>query len=146
MRERRLAREVAVQALYEIAQSETSWERALAANVERREASPDVAAYAEDLVRGARDHRDEIAVLLREALTHWDLERVAVVDRCVLEVGATEILYFPDVPVRVVIDEALDVVRKFSSDESAAFVNGVLDRIARDAARRAADADRAARG
>ena len=146
MRERRLAREVAVQALYEIAQSETSWERALAANVERRDASPDVAAYAEDLVRAVRDHHDEIAGLLREALLHWDLERVALVDRCVLEVGAAEIIYFPDVPVRVVIDEALDVVRKFSSDESAAFVNGVLDRIARDAARRAADADRAHRG
>ena len=146
MRERRLAREVAVQALYEIAQSDIAWERALGTNVERRAANDTVAAYATRLVQSVTDHRDEIAAVLRAALLHWDLERVALVDRCVLEVGTAEILYFPDVPVRVIIDEALDVVRKFSTDESVAFVNGVLDRIARDAARRAADTDQAARG
>lgn len=146
MRERRLAREVAVQALYEIAQSGIAWEQALATNVERRAANDTVAAYATRLVHSVTGHRDEITEVLRAALLHWDLERVALVDRCVLEVGTTEILHFPDVPVRVIIDEALDVVRKFSTDESAAFVNGVLDRIARDAARRAADTDQAARG
>ena len=78
---------------------------------------------------------------LVQALEHWDLGRVALVDRCVLEVGAAEILFFPDVPLKVAIDEAVDVVRKFSTDESGAFVNGVLDRIARDdeASRAAAD-------
>ena len=76
---------------------------------------------------------------LEQALENWDLQRVALVDRCVLEVGAAEILYFPDVPLRVIIDEAVDVVRKFSTDESGAFVNGVLDRIAREASRSAAD-------
>lgn len=146
MRERRLAREVAVQTLYEVAQSDVAWQRALAANAERRAATDPVTAYAARLVESVTDHRDEITALLRAALLHWDLERVALVDRCVLEVGTAEILHFPDVPVRVVIDEALDVVRKFSTDESAAFVNGVLDRIARDAARRAADTDQAARG
>ena len=146
MRERRLAREVAVQALYEIAQSGIAWEEALRANVERRGANAAVAAYARQLVESVTQHRDEIAALLQGALLYWDLERVALVDRCVLEVGTAEIHHFPDVPVRVVIDEALDVVRKFSTDESAAFVNGVLDRIAREAARRSADTDQAARG
>src|SRR5262245_4879824 len=146
MRERRLAREVAVQALYEIAQSGIPWAEALRANVERREAGADVAAYAERLVRAVTMHRDEITALLRGALLHWDLERLALVDRCVLEVGTAEILHFPDVPVRVIIDEALEVARKFSTDESAPFVNGILDRIAREAARRAAGTDQAARG
>ena len=54
-----------------------------------------------------------------------------MVDRCVLEIGAAEILKYDDVPVAVVIDEAVAIVRKFSTDESGAFVNGVLDRIAR---------------
>lgn len=146
MRERRLAREVAVQTLYEIAQSDAAWPRALGDNIARRAANAAAAAYAERLVQCVSNHRDEIVALLRAALLYWDLERVALVDRCVLEVGTAEILYFPDVPVRVVIDEALDVVRKFSTDESAAFVNGVLDRIARESARRAADTDQAARG
>jgi N utilization substance protein B len=134
MRERRLAREIAVQALYEIAQSGTAWQRALQANVERREAPPMVGAYAGRLVECVQARQDAIAARLRGALQHWDLERVALVDRCVLEAAAAEILFFPDVPVRVSIDEAVDVARKFSSDESGAFVNGVLDRIARDAA------------
>jgi len=105
-----------------------------------------VAAYAERLVQAVTMHRDEITALLRGVLLHWDLERLALVDRCVLEVGTAEILHFPDVPVRVIIDEALEVVRKFSTDESAPFVNGILDRIAREAVRRAAGTDQAARG
>ena len=134
MRERRLAREVAVQALYEIAQSGASWQSALQANVERRAAVAAVAAYAGRLVGAVDAHRDEIAACLRGVLQHWDLERLAIVDRCVLEVATAEILFFPDVPPRVSIDEAVEVARKFSSSESAPFVNGVLDRIARDRA------------
>lgn len=133
MRERRLAREVAVQALYEIAQSGIPWKRAVAANVERREASAETARYAERLVSTVREKEGPIEAALRQALQNWDLERLSLVDRCVLEVGTAEILYFQDVPLEVVIDEAVDVVRKFSTDESGAFVNGVLDRIARDA-------------
>jgi N utilization substance protein B len=139
MRDRRLAREVAVQTLYEMAQAQAPWSRALQANVERREANRDAAAYAERLVSTVQSQRQAITAALEQALENWDLQRVALVDRCVLEVGAAEILYFPDVPLRVIIDEAVDVVRKFSTDESSAFVNGVLDRIARDASRSAAD-------
>ncbi len=134
MRERRLAREVAVQALYEIAQSGAAWQHALQANVERREAVASVAAYASRLVEAVHTYRGAIESRLRGALQHWDLERVALVDRCVLEMAAAEILYFDDVPTRVSIDEAVDVARKFGSDASGSFVNGVLDRIARDAA------------
>jgi N utilization substance protein B len=133
MGDRRLAREVAVQALYEIAQSGISWRGALAANLERREAGPATAQYAERLVATVQTRRAAITAAMQQALENWDLQRLALVDRCVLEVGATEILFFPDVPLKVVIDEAVDVVRKFSTDESGAFVNGVLDRIARDA-------------
>jgi len=133
MGDRRLAREVAVQTLYEIAQSGIFWHSALESNLERRDARSDTAHYAERLVSTVRTQRETITAALQQALENWDLERLALVDRCVLEVGAAEILFFPDVPLKVVIDEAVDVVRKFSTDESGAFVNGVLDRIARDA-------------
>jgi len=141
MGDRRLAREVVVQALYEIAQSGADAPRVLAANLERRAAQAPVRAYAERLLREVEARRAEIAAKLTAALQHWSLERVALVERCVLEVGAAEILGFPDVPVAVTIHEAVDIARKFSTDESGAFVNGVLDRIARDAARAAAATD-----
>ena len=133
MGERRLAREIVVQSLYEMAQSGTDEERALQANLERRGGPAAARAYAERLLRQVGARRAEVAAKLTGALQHWSLERVGLVERCVLEVGVTEILYFPDVPVAVAIHEAVDIARKFGTDESGGFVNGVLDRIARDA-------------
>lgn len=130
MGDRRLAREIAVQTLYEIAHTEETFERAWRTNVERRAAGDDVARYAERLLATVTAHRDAIQVQLRAALANWSLERVALVDRCVLEVGCAEILYHEDVPVKVALDEAVEIARKFSTTESGAFVNGVLDRIA----------------
>ena len=142
MGDRRLARELVVQSLYEIAQSGTDWRRALEANLERRAAARGpVRAYAERLLREIEARREEIAVKLAESVTHWSLERVALVERCVLEAAAAEILYFPDVPAAVAIHEAVEIARKFSTEESGGFVNGVLDRIARDADRTPAAAD-----
>jgi N utilization substance protein B len=129
--DRRVAREVAVQTLYEIAHTEEPFERALESNVERRRGNAGVRAYAERLVSTVEAHRQAIHEQLAGAIDNWSIERVAMVDRCVLEVGCAEILYFPDVPVAVVIHEAVDIARKFSTDESGPFVNGVLDRIAR---------------
>jgi N utilization substance protein B len=130
---RRLAREIAVQALYEVAQSETSWRQALDANVERRHGDDTARAYAARLLEAIEVRRDDIRDRIDAALANWSWERVALVDRCVLQVAAAELLTFPDVPLRVSIDEAVEIARKFSTDDSGAFVNGVLDRIAHDA-------------
>jgi N utilization substance protein B len=78
------------------------------------------------------DHREEIDKVLREALTRWDLKRLAVIDRCVLRIGVAELLYEPEAPTRVVLDEAIEIAKQFGSSESGRFVNGVLDRVARD--------------
>jgi len=131
--DRRVAREVAVQALYEIAHTEESFERALESNVERRRGNAAVRAYAARLLAAVDAHRDDIRAQMAAAIDNWSPERVAMVDRCVLEVGCAEILYFADVPVAVAIHEAVAIARKFSTDESGPFVNGVLDRIARAA-------------
>jgi len=131
MSDRRMAREVAVQALYEMDQTDTAWPRPLADNAARRNANEAARAYAERLLRAVDEHRAEIRAALAAAIENWSLDRVAMVDRCVLELATAEILYFDDVPVGAAIDEAVAVVRKFSTDESGAFVNGVLDRIAR---------------
>jgi N utilization substance protein B len=129
--DRRLAREVAVQALYEMDQTDTAWPRPLAENALRRNASDAARAYAERLLRTVDTKREAIRATLAAAIDNWSLERVAMVDRCVLEIATAEILYFEDVAVATIIDEAVAVVRKFSTDESGAFVNGVLDRVAR---------------
>jgi len=128
--DRRVAREVVVQTLYEIAHTEESYGRALDSNIERRRGSAAVRAFADRLLQAIAEHRDEIRAQLAGAIENWSLERVALVDRCVLEVGCAELLYFPDVPVAVVIHEAVDIARKFSTDESGPFVNGILDRVA----------------
>ncbi len=131
MSDRRLAREVAVQALYEMDQTGEAWPRPLADNALRRHASPTALAFAERLVRAVVENRDAVQATLVGALENWSYERVAMVDRCVLQLGAAELLFFDDIPVAVVIDEAVAIVRKFSTDESGGFVNGVLDRIAK---------------
>ena len=75
---------------------------------------------------------EEIDQILRDALTRWDLKRLAVVDRCVLRIGVAELLYESEVPTRVVLDEAIEIAKQFGTNESGRFVNGVLDRVARD--------------
>lgn len=132
MSTRRLAREIAVQALYEMAQSGIAAGLAVDSNCARREAPPEARRYADRLVQSVLEHREAVRQRLVAVMQNWDWDRVALVDRCVLEAGVVELLHFPDVPVKVVLDEAVRVARKFSTDESGAFVNGVLDRIARD--------------
>ena len=141
MTERRKAREIAVQTRYEMAQRGVGFQDPLLANLERRGGGAAVRAYAERLLRTLAEHGDEITSRIAAALSNWSLERVALVDRCILEIGCAEILYFQDVPMRVVINEAVEIAKKFSTDESGAFVNGILDRVARTEATQPRPAD-----
>lgn len=88
-------------------------------------------AYTATLVRGVVAHQAEIDVLLAEASEGWSLERMPAVDRNVLRLGVYELLYVDDVPDAVAISEAMTLVRDLSTDESPAFVNGVLGAIQR---------------
>ena len=87
--------------------------------------------YAEELVCGYLEHRDSIDRWIQEVAQNWRLERMAHVDRNLLRIAAYEILYREDVPVLVSIDEAVEIARRFGSEASAAFVNGILDALAR---------------
>ncbi len=88
-------------------------------------------AYYEATVRGVWDRRREIDRLIRSAAENWRLERMAVVDRNILRLGAYEIRCAEEIPDAVAINEAVDLAKRFGSEESGAFVNGLLDRIAR---------------
>jgi N utilization substance protein B len=88
--------------------------------------------YAARLSQLVAEHGDEIDEVLQAALTRWELKRLAVIDRCVLRIGVAELLYEPQVPTRVVLDEAIEIAKQFGTSESGRFVNGVLDRVAHD--------------
>ena len=83
--------------------------------------------YALELLLGIRTKIEEIDSAIGESATNWRLERIAGMDRNLLRVGIYEILYATDVPTQVAINEAVEIAKRFGSDESAAFINGVLD-------------------
>jgi transcription antitermination protein NusB len=91
-----------------------------------------VRGFAEDLFRVATDRVAEIDKLIEGHAEHWRMERMAAVDRNLLRAGVAEFLGYPETPRAVVINEALEIARKFSSLESVQFVNGVLDSVAKD--------------
>ena len=99
---------------------------------EHKSAEGEVRGFAEDLFRVATDRTGEIDKLIEGHAAHWRMERMAAVDRNLLRAGVAEFLGYPDTPRAVVINEALEIARKFSSPESVQFVNGVLDSVAKD--------------
>ena len=96
------------------------------------DAPAEARAFAATLVSGVRERLTGIDSAIAEASEHWDIPRMGIVDLTVLRIGVYELLERPDTPVGVIINEAVEIARKFSSDECGRFVNGVLDRIAGD--------------
>jgi N utilization substance protein B len=84
------------------------------------------------LIRGVAEHRDRLDAAIAVRATGWTLERMPVLDLSVLRIGAFELAQRPDVPVAVVIDEAVELAKRFSTDSSGRFVNGVLSSLAED--------------
>jgi transcription antitermination factor NusB len=135
MRRRTRAREAAIQFLYQLdLRGESALEgleefldgrEGLARDDEGRE-------FAERLVRGTREHVTEIDDLLRAIARNWELRRMAVVDRNVLRMAVYELLHCDDIPPKVTINEAIELGKRFSTANSGAFINGILDRIRLD--------------
>jgi N utilization substance protein B len=93
------------------------------------EISPDAKPFAEQLAQGVLVHLTELDELLQRVTDHWSVDRMAVVDRNVLRCALFELLYLDDIPAKVTINEAIEIAKRFGSEESGAFVNGILDRI-----------------
>jgi transcription antitermination protein NusB len=136
---RTTAREAALQMLFAIEATGSDAEQAifdfwreLPGDAEGRE-------YADQLVRGVRQDLERIDERIRSASQNWRLERMARIDRNALRLGAYELQTRTDVPRAVILDEAVELAKRFGSDESSKFVNGVLDRIADDLGRKDTD-------
>ena len=128
-RDRTRARAWALQVLYrwEMESASSDPRDALRQVLESRRVAPDRREYLERLVKTVAEHLEEIDGALRGALENWRLERLGTVDRCILRLSAAELLYMPDVPERVAVQEGVRLAERYGSDESAGFVNGVLD-------------------
>ena len=133
MGRRRQARELALQLLYQLdVRGEPDPGPVIDAFWQREPADDDVRAFADALVRGVKANQAKIDELIGRFAEHWELERMAVVDRNVLRAGIWELLWGVDVPPKVAINEALEIARRFSTEESTGFINGLLDRVRRE--------------
>ena len=135
---RRKGREAALKILFQMDLAESQADEAIDAYWENFDLEAEGDEYADLLVQGVDQHRDQVDETIQEASARWRLERMARVDRNALRIGTYELLYCPDVPTRVILDEAIELGKRFGSEDSGAFINGVLDRVAQ-AVRSAAD-------
>ena len=128
---RRKSRELALQMLFQAdlgGQPAEEVQRTFWA--ERATVEGETRSFADQLFSVARERAAEIDALIEQHAEHWRMERMAVVDRNLLRAGVAEFLGFPETPRPVIINESLEVARKFSGPESVHFINGVLDGIA----------------
>jgi N utilization substance protein B len=132
---RTTAREAALQMLYAVEATSGGAEhvigdfwRELPGDAEGRD-------YADSIVRGVAENTPHVDELIRTASKNWRVERMTRVDRNILRIGAWELEQSRDVPRAVIIDEAVELAKRYGTEESSAFVNGVLDRIAEDCGR-----------
>jgi transcription antitermination protein NusB len=126
---RRRAREIALQVLYQLDLRPGEPEEALNLYFENFRPSDQAREYCRRLIDGVLENREEIDRLIEENSENWTLKRIAVVDRNILRISAFELLHCPDVPFRVSLDEAIELAKKFGTDDSGSFINGILDRI-----------------
>lgn len=129
---RRRAREHALQILFQL---DIRKEKPSAAVLKHfwAEHKPDeeIKVFTEEIVKGTYKHLDKINDHIHKCAKNWSLDRMAVVDRNVIRMAVYEILYRLDIPTSVTINEAIEIARKFGTDESGSFVNGILDSVAR---------------
>jgi N utilization substance protein B len=85
--------------------------------------------FADPLIRGSLEHRDEADALIKKHARNWELHRIAAVDRNILRLAIYEMLHRDDIPPVVSINEAVDIAKKFSTQDSGKFVNGILDKV-----------------
>jgi N utilization substance protein B len=136
MGSRRKAREAAVQMLYQLDLSGELDVDAVLLAYEKHFATPgEHDPFSLELVRGCHAALAAIDAKIREVSRHWRLERMARVDRNILRLATFELMHLPDVPRKVTLNEAVELAKRYGDENSPAFINGVLDRIASELAK-----------
>lgn len=128
---RRKAREFALQMLYQFDVS-NEFEHLINEFWSNKDVPPDVKEFADNVVEGVVKNMESIDEMITRSAENWSFDRMALVDRNIMRIAAYEILFIKDIPVKVTINEAIEIAKRFGGEESCAFINGILDRIIRD--------------
>ncbi|MBF8275402.1 MAG: hypothetical protein HW390_475 [Candidatus Brocadiaceae bacterium] len=129
MRNRTIARELALQALYQLDLRSDYMTGDIEAFCKENTDKQDIYQFAMSLIQGCRSHKEEIDEKISRVAEHWDMHRMAIIDKNILRLGVYELQYREDIPPKVSINEAIDLAKKFSTKNSGTFVNGILDKI-----------------
>ena len=129
---RRRARVACLQALYRAEVVGDSMETVTGELAKDSKLPEEIRSYASHLLALVTQYRKEVDAVLEAAVQRWELKRLAVLDLCVLRIGAAELLFEPGLATEIILNEAIEIAKRFGSNESGRFVNGVLDRVAKD--------------
>lgn len=127
MGKRRIARELSLQGLYAIEVSGNPLQSILDDLAKENEADEETFAFASQLIRETLNHAEALDKEMIPVVKNWEISRIALIDRLILRLALCEIIYFPEIPPKVTLNEAIDLAKKFSTEESGRFVNGILD-------------------
>jgi N utilization substance protein B len=126
---RRQGREAALKLLYALDMTRADMQEMVNASWVNDVVPEDIRDFAMTLVTGVRNNREEIDTVIRTWSSHWSLARIGMVERNLLRLAIFELLFMPDIPPNVTINEAVEVAKSYGADEAWLFVNGILDRI-----------------
>ena len=126
---RRFARELVLQGLYASEMTEGSPDKILEDLMSRHTVDTESREFTERLFNTSLNQKEWIRTQIEERLENWDITRVAIIDLLVLQMMITEMVFFEDIPPKVSIAEGVEIARKYSTDESSSFVNGILDSV-----------------
>lgn len=127
---RRRAREYVLQILFQLDVTNSESNNELFEDFwESIEEDDDVKEFTNSLVRGTRENINAIDEIIKKVAEHWSINRMTIVDRNILRAATYELLYRTDIPPSVTINEAIEISKKYSTEDSASFINGILDKI-----------------
>lgn len=126
---RRRAREIALHVLYQLDINHGDPKEILDLYWENFKPSVKAREFCERLIEGVVKHKEEIDRLIAGNSQNWTLKRMAIVDRNILRFATFELLFCPDIPFKATLNEAIELAKKFGTDDSSAFINGILDKI-----------------
>ena len=129
MGKRRSSRELALKFLYQFELNEGDLDEQIKLFLERNSSQEDVANFMKELVVSLIDKMEEIDEIIQKFSDHWILDRMTVIDRNILRMGACELLFNFSTPPKVVINEAIDIAKKYGNEDSPEFINGILDKV-----------------
>ena len=129
MGKRRSSRELALKFLYQFELNGGDLDEQIKLFLERNSSQEDVANFMKELVISLIDKMEEIDEIIQKFSDHWILDRMTVIDRNILRMGACELLFNFSTPPKVVINEAIDIAKKYGNEDSPEFINGILDKV-----------------